>query len=163
MGAVERGMASLAIPRGRMEVIDLHGVRFVNDGYNASRESYRALMREVANLHAGRPGRVHGICAGVRELGRFAPEHHRDIVASIALAGIDRVALIGAEFNDADGATPRCERFGTADALPERWLAAVQPGDTVILKGSRFYAVEKVMARLHALLALRGAALAGAA
>jgi UDP-N-acetylmuramoyl-tripeptide--D-alanyl-D-alanine ligase len=83
------------------------------------------------------------------EVGNQGQAFHREIGEYARAAGVDRLLTVGAL------AVHAVEAFGTGgehyidqDALVRELNAALRPGTTVLVKGSRFMAMERVIDRL---------------
>jgi UDP-N-acetylmuramoyl-tripeptide--D-alanyl-D-alanine ligase len=135
----------LPLPTGRVEV-ELSrwrgeesplpgGGRLINDSYNANPTSMRAALEHLAD-HDGRKVAVLGDMA---ELGPTAPEYHQEIGELVSDLGIDVVLAVG-ELSRAYGG----ECVENADKAAERAPELVQPGDVVLIKGSRAVGLEVV-------------------
>ena len=81
------------------------------------------------------------------ELGPDAERYHREVGALAARVGVDMVVAVG-DLARAylDGAGDGVTGFAVADATAavEQVLATVQPGDRVLVKGSRAAGLEVV-------------------
>jgi UDP-N-acetylmuramoyl-tripeptide--D-alanyl-D-alanine ligase len=141
---------SAATPRSRwrMEVTRrADGVVVVNDAYNANPESMRAALAALAGMPAARRVAVLG---GMAELGPGAEEEHRRLGRDAAAAGVDLVVAVGADaVGIADGAREAGLPAGEGTVhVPNRAAATtllaerVRPGDAVLVKASRAYALE---------------------
>jgi UDP-N-acetylmuramoyl-tripeptide--D-alanyl-D-alanine ligase len=83
------------------------------------------------------------------EVGDAGPAFHREVGAYARAAGIDRLhatgplsALAAASFG------PGARHFGEVDDLAAALCAEATPGTTVLVKGSRFMRMERVVAAL---------------
>jgi UDP-N-acetylmuramoyl-tripeptide--D-alanyl-D-alanine ligase len=138
-GAVAAEFSSL-----RGAVVELAGgVTVVNDSYNANPMSMRAALQHLAETPAGRRVAVLGTMA---ELGEGSEAFHRDIGEEAAALGIDVLITVG------EPALPYAEGFqgeSYAVATPEEAGALLeetaQPGDRVLVKGSRSAGLERVL------------------
>jgi UDP-N-acetylmuramoyl-tripeptide--D-alanyl-D-alanine ligase len=125
------------------------GVVVINDCYNANPMSMRAALQELGRTAAGRRVAVLGdmLELGAREEGRY----HRELGEQARAAGVALLVTVGPL------AALAAERFGDGDADDRRHLSAgdaneaaallselLQPGDTVLVKGSRAVALEGV-------------------
>ncbi|SDF55654.1 UDP-N-acetylmuramoyl-tripeptide--D-alanyl-D-alanine ligase [Blastococcus aurantiacus] len=163
-GALAAGMAPAdvasalssagALSRWRMEVERrADGVTVVNDAYNANPESMRAALAALAGMPAGRRIAVLGAMA---ELGPDAVAEHVRLGRDVAAAGIDLVVAVGPDaVGIADGAAAAGRRRGEESVLvPDRAAArqlmseVLRPGDVVLVKASRAYALELLAADL---------------
>jgi UDP-N-acetylmuramoyl-tripeptide--D-alanyl-D-alanine ligase len=129
----------------RGEVVELQGgVTVVNDCYNANPMSMRAALQHLAATPAARRLAVLGTMA---ELGPDGDRYHREIGALADELGIDVLITVG------EPALPIGEGFhGEKHAVgsPEEAGAILeelaQPGDRVLVKGSRSAGLERVLA-----------------
>jgi UDP-N-acetylmuramoyl-tripeptide--D-alanyl-D-alanine ligase len=143
-------VASLVLPHGRYEVVELAGgVRVVFDAYNASLSGTLATLGTFARENASRKIAVLGSMA---ELGDDAPAMHQKIGE---LAGRLDVVLAGGTFaadtaRGVESVGGVVVRYATnVDAVA--WLRAnVRSGDAILLKGSRVYKMEQIAEALGA-------------
>src|SRR3990167_3819924 len=142
--AIKAGLESLQPVKGRaVAQIAANGLRVIDDSYNANPASVCAAI----DILTGFPGRRVLVLGDIGELGEWAEQGHRQ-VGSYAAGKVDALYAVGpltayavAEF----GAAAR--HFADQAGL----IAALQGerGDTTLLiKGSRSAAMEKVVAAL---------------
>ncbi|HEX6458207.1 MAG TPA: UDP-N-acetylmuramoyl-tripeptide--D-alanyl-D-alanine ligase [Thermoleophilaceae bacterium] len=129
----------------RGEIVQLDGgVTVVNDCYNANPMSMRAALDHLADSAAERRLAILGTMA---ELGPESARFHREIGEHAAARGIDVLVTVGEEavpFGDRfDGPTYAVATPEEAGALLEE---LAQPGDRVLVKGSRAVGLERVLA-----------------
>jgi UDP-N-acetylmuramoyl-tripeptide--D-alanyl-D-alanine ligase len=141
-GPVEVQFSSL---RGELVELD-GGVAIVNDCYNANPMSMRAALDHLAEAPAQRRIAVLGWMA---ELGPDAERFHREIGEHARVRGIDLLIPVGD-----DAARLYGEGFGgdvEPAATPEEAAHVLervaQPGDRVLIKGSRSAGLERVLGR----------------
>ena len=125
------------------------GALVINDCYNANPLSMRAALDDLASQHA--EGRRVAVLGDMLELGPAEREHHREIGAYAASAGVDLLVTVGpratAMLDEFDGDSHAVLNAGEAAALlPE----LVLPGDVVLVKGSRGVGLEVVTEALQA-------------
>lgn len=143
-------VAFTAMRGARLELGD--GIALIDDTYNANPDSMRAALEELAQSAAGR--RV-AILGEMLELGEHAAKLHEGVAREAARNGVGLLIAVGdhaaqlAEPLGSDGYVAR--DVGDAAALAEQLL---EPGDTVLVKGSRGVGMEAVV---NALVARRGA------
>ena len=143
----------VTLPKGRYEAIDLPGrPRLIYDAYNANLSGMLAALDAFAQ-EAGE--RRIAVLASMAELGDEAPAMH-ERVGERAACAVD-LLLVGGKYADelARGAvagglsSERIVRFASNDEAA-RWIdASGRPGDVVLLKGSRVYALEEIVERLR--------------
>jgi UDP-N-acetylmuramoyl-tripeptide--D-alanyl-D-alanine ligase len=119
------------------------GAMVINDCYNANPLSMRAALDDLASHEAG--GRRIAVLGDMLELGPAEDEHHRDVGAYAATAGVDVLVTVGpraARMLDAfDGVGYAVADAGEAAALAADLIGA---GDVVLVKGSRGVGLEVV-------------------
>jgi UDP-N-acetylmuramoyl-tripeptide--D-alanyl-D-alanine ligase len=146
LGADPAGMAdraaSIGFSRFRGERLRLPGgIVLVNDCYNANPVSMRAALDHVASLGAERTVAVLG------EMGELGPEsaaYHREVGEHARAAGIDFVVGVGLPARDYDPDELVADPGEAAELLAQR----LEPGDAVLVKGSRSAGLETVAEQL---------------
>jgi UDP-N-acetylmuramoyl-tripeptide--D-alanyl-D-alanine ligase len=119
------------------------GATVVNDCYNANPLSMRAALDDLAMQQPA--GRRVAVLGDMLELGPAEAEHHREIGAYAAAAGVDVLVAVGprsqAMLEAFDG-----EAHAAADAAAAAELAdrLVRAGDIVLVKASRGVGLEVV-------------------
>jgi UDP-N-acetylmuramoyl-tripeptide--D-alanyl-D-alanine ligase len=134
----------ITFSRLRGELIELPGqILLVNDCYNANPISMRAALEHLASLDATRHVAVLG---EMLELGGDAEQYHREIGAHARQVGVGPIVGVGELGRDyvPDAWAPDAE---AAIPLAE---AMVEPGDAVLIKGSRGVGLELVTDELVA-------------
>jgi len=134
--------------RGERVAVGL-GAVVINDCYNANPLSMRAALDDLASHHA--EGRRVAVLGDMLELGPAEREHHREIGAYAASAGVELLVTVGpraaAMLDSFDGESHAVRDAGEAAALlPE----LVLPGDVVLVKASRGVGLEVVTEALQA-------------
>ena len=132
------------------------GFTVINDTYNSSPTALHAL----ADLLAATPGYRRKILAAgeMRELGASSPELHRESGAAVAaLKKIDWIVGVAgdaAEFVEAavkaGHELNRCKYFADSAEAGKFFAEFVEPGDLLLLKGSRGVKMEKILDAIDA-------------
>jgi UDP-N-acetylmuramoyl-tripeptide--D-alanyl-D-alanine ligase len=138
--------ANIGFSRFRGERLELgDGIVLVNDCYNANPVSMRAALSHLATLGEGRRIAVLGEMA---ELGPGAASYHREVGESARADGVDLLVGVGEPARDYDPD----ELVGDPEEAAELLAAQLEPGDTVLVKGSRSAGLEAVAVALEDLL-----------
>jgi len=83
------------------------------------------------------------------EVGDAGPAFHREIGAYARQAGIERLVTVGTLAREAaDAFGESAVHFASVDALVRDFGTALAAGTTVLVKGSRFMRMERVVAVL---------------
>jgi UDP-N-acetylmuramoyl-tripeptide--D-alanyl-D-alanine ligase len=145
LGVPVGGSVSVRFSSLRGEVVELPGgVTVVNDCYNANPMSMRAALDHLAASPAERRIAVLG---GMAELGPDAAAYHREIGAQAAQLGIDVLVPVGEEaLAYADGFDGQLQPVATPEEASALLEELAQPGDRVLIKGSRSVGLERVLA-----------------
>ncbi|MEA2974839.1 MAG: UDP-N-acetylmuramoyl-tripeptide--D-alanyl-D-alanine ligase [Alphaproteobacteria bacterium] len=127
--------------RGARVTLDLPGgsALLIDESYNANPASMRAALALLGQAPVGPRGRRIAILGDMLELGANAPQLHRGLLESILANAVDLVFCAGPLMQDLWEALPSERRGGyanTSAALEADILAAVQPGDAIMVKGS---------------------------
>ncbi|MBK1663971.1 UDP-N-acetylmuramoylalanyl-D-glutamyl-2, 6-diaminopimelate--D-alanyl-D-alanine ligase [Rhodospirillum rubrum] len=153
------GLANVVPPRGRgrRQSVSLDGdgaVQVIDDAYNASPESVIAALTTLSMTRPGPRGRRIAVLGDMLELGPQAAKLHADLAKISVERGIDLVYTAGplmAHLHDALPASRRGGHAPDADALTPLVLAALRPGDVVMIKGSKGSLVSRTVTALLAL------------
>jgi UDP-N-acetylmuramoyl-tripeptide--D-alanyl-D-alanine ligase len=142
--------ANIGFSRFRGERLEMgDGIVLVNDCYNANPISMRAALSHLASLPAERRIAVLGEMA---ELGAGAAGYHREIGENARAEGVDLLIGVGEPAREYGPD----ELLGTPEEAAE-WLAAqAEPGDAILVKGSRSAGLEAVAEALEELLEAGG-------
>ena len=136
--------ADIGFSRFRGEQIRLaDGILLVNDCYNANPVSMRAALDHLAALEAPRTVAVLGMMG---ELGEGEAGFHREVGAHAREAGVDVVVGVGALAREYDP-----DELVADPGEAAEWLDShLEPGDAVLIKGSRSVGMETIAAELSA-------------
>jgi UDP-N-acetylmuramoyl-tripeptide--D-alanyl-D-alanine ligase len=128
----------ITFSRLRGELIEPRpGVVLINDCYNANPISMRAALEHLASLDADRRIAVLGEMA---ELGPGAARYHREVGELARTRGVDLVIGVGAPARAYDPD----ELVADPDEAAELLTETLEPGDVVLVKGSRAVGLETV-------------------
>ena len=121
------------------------GALVFDDTYNANPDSVRAAVDVLAAV----PGKRWLVLGDMGEVGDEGRAFHREIGAYAQVAGIDALFGLGEfAFDAVDSFGTGARHFATAEELTDQLLPLLQPGVTVLVKGSRFMRMERVAAKL---------------
>ena len=146
LAAIKSGLEAFTGVAGRLQMYRGHNsATIIDDTYNANPDSVKAAIAVLANLP---PPRIL-VLGDMGELGREAAAMHADVAAFARDAGIESLCATGDLMRDAVTVFGKGgEHYQQVDAL----ALAIKPrltADThVLVKGSRFMAMERVVAQL---------------
>ena len=150
--ALARGAREVRFSGLRGEELQLAGgVLIVNDCYNANPVSMRAAIDDLA-ARADRRGarRMVAVLGDMRELGDGAAAYHRRAGAHAADAGVSLMVAVGEHAGDyALGYGGDARQAADADEAAALVPGLIEPGDIVLVKGSRGVGLERVARALE--------------
>jgi UDP-N-acetylmuramoyl-tripeptide--D-alanyl-D-alanine ligase len=128
----------------RMDVFDRpDGVTVIDDSYNANPGSMAAALHALVAMGDGR--RRLAVLGYMAELGEQEQEGHRQVGRVAAELGVDRLVVVGAQAAPIHDAAVAIPNWGGESVVVSDQDAAVawlreslQPGDVVLVKGSRY-------------------------
>lgn len=125
----------------------------IDDAYNANPGSMKAAIKTLASLSI--TGRRIIVLGDMLELGDASEELHRDVGRSLACGHFDLVAGVGTKAQAIlDGALERglreeqLLRYADTEHCALDLPARLEPHDTILIKGSRRMALERVVKAL---------------
>ena len=146
LGKAQRGAKQVKLSRWRGEEIPLPGDGvLINDCYNANPLSMTAALEHLAERAGER--RTVAVLGDMAELGPGAAAYHREVGAAASRAGVDVLLAVGP--------LARSYLEGARGVPVTRWVPTVeqglrvlrqllQPGDCVLVKGSRAMGLEAI-------------------
>lgn len=146
-------LGSVAPPPQRGEILSFaQGFTVVNDSYNSNPAALLSMVRTLIEGSAGAKRKI--VVAGeMLELGIGAAEIHRQTGLEIGGLGIDKlIGVRGLAKDLVDGAVEAglkdAEFAVDSNAAGDRLVQEIQPGDVVLVKGSRGVRTENVITKL---------------
>jgi UDP-N-acetylmuramoyl-tripeptide--D-alanyl-D-alanine ligase len=147
VAAVEQGLERFVPVKGRSRAQEIrlassgHQLTLVDDSYNANPDSVRAAIEVLAEL----PGPRLLVLGDMGEVGSDGPALHAEAGRHAKACGIDHLFALGelaaSAAVDFDGA----QHFQSIDALTDAVRTALPGVASVLVKGSRFMRMERVV------------------
>jgi UDP-N-acetylmuramoyl-tripeptide--D-alanyl-D-alanine ligase len=146
--AVARGLEAFRAVKGRLQIkTGTQGVRIIDDTYNANPDSVRAAVDVLAQ--AASPRIL--VLGDMGEVGSAGPAFHREIGEYARRMRIDALHAVGELTRDAVHAFGAgAEHHSDIDALVARLRPLLAQRPCVLVKGSRFMRMERVVEQLGA-------------
>jgi UDP-N-acetylmuramoyl-tripeptide--D-alanyl-D-alanine ligase len=145
--AIGAGLSAFRPAKGRLQVFTTPGgATLIDDSYNANPDSVRAAI----DVLAARDGWRILVLGDMGEVGDEGPAFHVEVGRYARERGIDSVLATGpqtAETVRAFGSG--AEHFAAFDALLARCTALALTNTTLLVKGSRFMRMERVVSALY--------------
>jgi UDP-N-acetylmuramoyl-tripeptide--D-alanyl-D-alanine ligase len=148
------GLAAYEPVSGRLTPIPLAGGGLlIDDTYNANPQSMEVALRTLARGDVS--GKRIAVLGDMGELGEYGDEAHQGAGTLAAKLGVDRLFAVGEHASDVvhaardagmDSAAVHAARDWEETA--ERVAAVLEPGDRILVKGSRAMRMERIVAHL---------------
>jgi UDP-N-acetylmuramoyl-tripeptide--D-alanyl-D-alanine ligase len=141
--AITSGLSAFQGVKGRMQKkYGRHEATLIDDSYNANPDSVRAALAVLAKA-AGTKILVLG---DMGELGGDARDFHERIGIEARMAGIDQLLALGElSVHAAKKFGPGGRHFSEIEELLAEVESLLKPGATLLIKGSRFMQMERVV------------------
>lgn len=143
------GLLKVRLPKMRLEIKDIAGMKIIDDSYNANPVSMASALEILNQLQCN--GKKIFICSDMLELGTDAPIYHKELGGQVVKYKIDQLVTIGdlsALVSSAaiESGMPKenvrhCKNNIEAVTVLEKWM---EPGDIVLVKGSRTRHMEEI-------------------
>lgn len=140
----------------RQRIIRVRDICIMDDTYNAAPESMITAIKTIASMAGGQ--RIVGVFAGMLELGNYSDTAHQLVGRAAAAAGFQHLFLLGALAVDIEKGARQCtsdiivDNFDNREELASSLKAIIRPGDYILVKGSRAFAMDEITAELEAYL-----------
>jgi UDP-N-acetylmuramoyl-tripeptide--D-alanyl-D-alanine ligase len=145
-------LRNASLTGGRMQTKTVDGILFIDDSYNANPDSMKAGLGTLAALKSN--GKKIAVLGRMGELGVHAEAGHRGIGQYASGLGLTALLTVGEEAALISDAAKAGGMTETLNFLSHEECAAhlkkmLQPGDAVLLKGSRSAGMEKVLSHFQ--------------
>ncbi len=152
LDAIGAGLASFSPVKGRSRALQIvlagHAFTLVDDSYNANPDSVRAAIDVLSELPAPRLL----ILGDMGEVGEQGPAFHVEAGSYARERGIDHLFTLGSQSADAATSFGAGRHFGADFSALQAAVAAALPGlGSVLVKGSRFMKMERVVEAITAI------------
>ena len=136
------------------QIQHLGAITLLNDAYNANPASMQAALKTLLELPA--TGRRIAILGDMRELGDSADRLHKEMGQFVATCDLDllicvgeKSALIAAEAKSNEFPPEKIIHYPTTQMATVSIAHHIHRQDLVLLKGSRYMSLEKLVAPLR--------------
>jgi UDP-N-acetylmuramoyl-tripeptide--D-alanyl-D-alanine ligase len=142
------GLAAAPLTKARLQIKEIHRVQFIDDSYNANPDSMKAALRTLMELDTD--GKRIAVLGEMRELGSESDHGHREVGETAATFHVDQLIAIG-EMGEVIAQAARAAGLKKTSSVRSTSEAAellgeiAEPGDLVLVKGSRAVRTEQVM------------------
>jgi len=146
LAQVREGLASIRPVKGRLCPVDTDlGGALIDDSYNASPEAFKAAIDVLANC----PGHRILLMGDMAELGSHTRAAHQELGEYARQAGLEELWTVGESSRASSAAFGQGGRhFQSKGEATDCCRATLQPGVTLLVKGSRSAGLDEVVRAL---------------
>jgi UDP-N-acetylmuramoyl-tripeptide--D-alanyl-D-alanine ligase len=149
LSVIVKGLESFEPVKGRSKScewqLDGHAFTLVDDTYNANPDSVRAAIEVLAELPAPRLL----VLGDMGEVGLQGAEFHQEVGAYAKACDIQSLFTLGDLCQHSSQAFEGAVHFSDMDSLQARVLSDISTYNSVLVKGSRFMKMERVVEALR--------------
>ncbi len=150
MEQAAEGLAKMTATDKRLHISEAHGIKIIDDTYNASPDSMKAALNVLASVKGGRKIAILG---DMFELGEMEEEYHRQIGEYASHKGINVVLSVGKNAEHISAAAKdggiQAFHFPGRDMLKSVLPQWIRKGDVILVKGSRGMAMDEIVKHLE--------------
>jgi len=141
--AIAKGLARFSGTNGRLQKkAGVHGATLIDDTYNANPDSTRAAIAVLAQA----PGKRLLVLGDMGELGPDAAELHAEVGRCARESGVERLLTLGElSAHAARAFGPGARHYTRIEDLLAEIERALAPDVAVLIKGSRFMQMERIV------------------
>ncbi len=142
-----RGLAECKPAKMRLQIWEAHGVRVLDDAYNANADSMLVALQTLRDLPCA--GRRIAVLGDMAELGEQAAAAHAEIGRRAAEMGVSNLVAVGKWARQTAAAARAAglsdvREFADVPGAAEAVKHLVRSGDLVLLKASRAMGLEQI-------------------
>lgn len=126
----------------RSQIIKKSSNTIILDAYNANPTSMRAAINNLEEMNSDSKIAILG---DMLELGKYSEKEHIKLAEELKNSSIDEIYLIGQEFCKNKNKTSKIKYFVTAETLINKNIISSFVNSTILIKGSRGMALEKIL------------------
>ncbi|WAC03436.1 UDP-N-acetylmuramoyl-tripeptide--D-alanyl-D-alanine ligase [Lacinutrix neustonica] len=139
---IKKGLESYTPKNNRSQIIKKAGVKIILDAYNANPTSMTAALTNFDQL---KDHYKIAILGDMFELGNEAKTEHQSITNLASDLNIDEIILVGENFYKTESVSQKTTKFKSFEALKQDFKIPSNKKTTLLIKGSRGMALERLL------------------
>uniref|UniRef100_UPI0029341D42 UDP-N-acetylmuramoyl-tripeptide--D-alanyl-D- alanine ligase n=1 Tax=Lacinutrix jangbogonensis TaxID=1469557 RepID=UPI0029341D42 len=142
LNAIKQALENYAPTNNRSQIIEKRTHKIILDAYNANPTSMKAALEHFSDL---KDEHKIAFLGDMFELGDDAKKEHLDISNLTNKLNIDAIYLIGENFYQTKNASTKIKHYHSYEALKENFNSIKIKNATLLIKGSRGMALERIL------------------
>ena len=145
VAGIQIALQKFTSPSKRSEMLEISGVKIVNDTYNSNPDSVKAALQTMMSIQAD--GKRIAVLGDMLEMGVNAEEQHKRIGRVVTNAKVDYLLTYGplSIHTHEAAAVSFKSHYLQKNMLAEYLAELISPGDVVLVKGSRGMKMEDIV------------------
>lgn len=146
-----KGIGEFLPGKMRLNIIDINGIKIINDAYNASPQSMEAAINVLKDVVSGN-NRTIAVLGDMLELGDISAKAHRDVGSYAVSKEISYIVAVGEKGKDiiegaieAGAKKEKVLHFNNNKEAGKFLIDFAKPGDVLLVKGSRGMKMEEIV------------------
>lgn len=139
---IKQAIEAYTPTNNRSQITEKNGNKIILDAYNANPSSMAAAIANFKQLEA--KNRI-AFLGDMFELGTESPEEHKKVVALLQGQEEIETYFVGKDFHANAASQPNLHFFESFEALKEHMKNKTFTGNTILIKGSRGMALERIL------------------
>lgn len=140
-------------PVGRMNLLaGLNHTFIIDDTYNSSPEACIAALKVLGNIRISEDGKKYAVLGDMMEIGDYTEDGHKLVGQKVTEFKIDYLITVGERANfiaqgakESGFAEANIFKFERTKEAGEFLLGRINNGDVILVKGSQFMRMEKIV------------------
>ena len=141
------------LPVGRMNLLaGLNHTFIIDDTYNSSPEACIAALKVLGNIRISEDGKKYAVLGDMMEIGDYTEDGHKLVGQKVTELKIDYLITVGERANfiaqgakESGFAETNIFKFERTKEAGEFLLSKINNGDVILVKGSQFMRMEKIV------------------
>ncbi|WP_452597188.1 UDP-N-acetylmuramoyl-tripeptide--D-alanyl-D-alanine ligase [Pontimicrobium sp. MEBiC01747] len=127
----------------RSQILEKETTKIILDAYNANPSSMKAALSNFSDLKV--TSNKIAILGDMFELGDEAKQEHQNIADLASQLNIDAIILVGENFYNTKNTNPKIKQYHSFEALKSNFNSLSVTDVTLLIKGSRGMALERIL------------------
>ncbi|WP_044403221.1 UDP-N-acetylmuramoyl-tripeptide--D-alanyl-D-alanine ligase [Lacinutrix sp. Hel_I_90] len=140
--AIKKALETYTPTNNRSQIVEKSGFKIILDAYNANPTSMGAALTNFGQL---KDHYKIAFLGDMFELGNEAKKEHQTITDLASNLKIDEIILVGENFYKTESLSGKTKHYRSFEALKKDFKTPLDQGATLLIKGSRGMALERIL------------------
>ncbi|WP_452601881.1 UDP-N-acetylmuramoyl-tripeptide--D-alanyl-D-alanine ligase [Pontimicrobium sp. MEBiC06410] len=141
--SIKEALEQYTPTNNRSQILEKETTKIILDAYNANPSSMKAALSNFSDLKV--TSNKIAILGDMFELGDEAKQEHQNIADLASQLNIDTIILVGENFYNTKNTNPKIKQYHSFEALKSNFNSLSVTDVTLLIKGSRGMALERIL------------------